>query len=207
MKLFVENELKILITEELYQDIFRQAFQHGAKTMVQTNHYFDTSDFYVTGEKMSLRIREKNNEYMLTLKVGRKKAGQFQSSDEYNKALENEQALSVIHGMQPIESLLNDFPLKNVIRKERALLYKGYMVTKRTSYMPVEGLNPLELDQNVYLGMQDYELEWEYDQQEQYKAILDWLKQQNIHTTSLMTRSKFGRFMERLIALKEHSLP
>lgn len=207
MKLFDENELKLLLPEKIYLDLYHRAVENQATTVMQTNHYFDTSDFYISGEKMSLRIREKNNQYMLTLKVGRKRTGQSQSSDEYNKALDKDQALPILQGLQPMESLLTDLAIKNVLPQGRTLLYMGHMITKRTSYAPIFGLNPMELDQNDYLGIQDYELEWEYNQEEQVKAIFDWLKQQNIQTTSLKTHSKFGRFMERLIDLKEHSLP
>lgn len=207
MKIFVENELKLLIPKETYQDLFQEAVNHQAVTVIQTNHYFDTLNYDISGKKLSLRIREKNNQYTLTLKVGRKANGQSQSSDEYNKTIEEEQALAVINGFLPMESLLSDLPVKEVPIEGRPLLHMGQMTTKRTIYAPIPGLHPLELDQNDYLGIQDYELEWEYNQEEQVKAILDWLKQHHIQPESLKSRSKFGRFMERLIALKEHSLP
>jgi uncharacterized protein YjbK len=65
----------------------------------------------------------------------------------------------------------------------------------------------LEIDQNDYLGFRDYELEWEFEKEEDRFFILPLLKDFGIDPLFLPSRSKFGRFMERLIAQKEQTLP
>lgn len=207
MKHFTENELKILIPEEIYCVLYRQALIQDGKTVLQTNHYFDTPCFYLAREKIALRIREKNKQFEVTLKIGRKKDNQSLTSEEYNQPLTPDQALSVLEGRCSIQSIIPQIKALTGIPENRSLILMGCMNTLRTVFTPVYGLNPLELDRNSYLGIQDFELEWEYDYAEQYPILIEWLVDRNIRPNLFESRSKFGRFMERLVALKEHPLP
>ena len=63
----IELEYKTLLTQEQFQTIksnypFNEPFK-------QVNHYFDTSDKKLSKRKSPLRIREVNNQLILTLKT------------------------------------------------------------------------------------------------------------------------------------------
>ncbi|NLY97795.1 MAG: CYTH domain-containing protein, partial [Clostridiaceae bacterium] len=203
----IENELKILITENTYRHLAKLANDKGGITVVQTNYYFDTADFFMYRHKKALRIREKNQKYVLTLKAGRRKDGSYQTSDEYSYPLTEDQAKDVLSGRLPLLSCFPDSTAKEFLPKDNALIFRGYMTTKRTLFAPVPNLRPLEIDQNDYLGFRDYELEWEFEKEEDRFFILPLLKDFGIDPLFLPSRSKFGRFMERLIAQKEQTLP
>lgn len=130
----IENELKILITENTYRHLAKLANDKGGKTVVQTNYYFDTADFFMYRHKKALRIREKNQKYVLTLKTGRRKDGSYQTSDEYNYSLTEDQAKDVLSGRLPLLSCFPDSTAKEFLPKDNALIYRGYMTTKKNPF-------------------------------------------------------------------------
>lgn len=62
----MEFEAKNLLTEQEYELLITHFNQNKPKT--QINHYFETDDFLLKSKGAALRIRELNNQYVLTLK-------------------------------------------------------------------------------------------------------------------------------------------
>src|SRR5690554_1320402 len=121
----VEKELKILITEGMYRNLCQLAKGQGGLTVNQINHYFDTPDLFMYRNRMALRIREKNKQYVLTLKVGKNKEEEYQTSHEYNYPIEQEQATKTMDGKLSPLSLIPDTSVKNILPKDRPLIYMG----------------------------------------------------------------------------------
>src|SRR5690625_2654192 len=66
MKQEIEIEYKNLLTKSEYKRLLRlYPFQKAIK---QHNYYFETAQLQLQKQKSALRIRKKNNEYVLTLK-------------------------------------------------------------------------------------------------------------------------------------------
>src|SRR5690625_2716737 len=63
----IEIEFKTLINEEDFERL-RTKLPFFEKPIIQTNYYFDTIDYSLKRQPCALRIREKENNYTLTLK-------------------------------------------------------------------------------------------------------------------------------------------
>jgi len=142
----IERELKILLTKEQYEFI-RSHFMRKCEETHQINHYFDTDDFQMNEIGITCRIREVNGHCTATIKShssfipGESLEKSKEACDRWDKSL--------------FENLKVSF--------------KGSLATKRLSKTISEGLT-LFLDESLYLGIRDYELEIEYSKGKYDKA-------------------------------------
>ena len=67
MKEHIENEYKVLLNQEQFDVLIELLRPEPA--FCQTNRYFDTAERYLQKHGGALRIREKNGQFLFTLKV------------------------------------------------------------------------------------------------------------------------------------------
>lgn len=84
LKLAVEN-----IQIEQFASILAQFNVIAHQKAFLANTYYDTADGYFTRHKMGLRVRQKGDDYTLTLKTDGKVSGGLHVRPEYNVALPN----------------------------------------------------------------------------------------------------------------------
>jgi uncharacterized protein YjbK len=149
----IEIEYKNLITEEEYRRLHNYFKIEESHIKKQTNHYFDTQDFFLKNKQSALRIREKGNKFELTLKqpreVGLLETNQILTKQETEDMLKDGQCPD-----GQIKTLLNcaGCPIEN-------MEYFGSLTTLRTEVEYEGGL--LVFDHSIYLNVEDFELEYE----------------------------------------------
>lgn len=187
MSEMIEIEFKNMLTKSEYER-FLQIFKiDHEQIFTQENHYFDTADFTLKKFKSALRIRQKADDYELTLKqpasVGLLETTQILTSDEYNTALQNGPLPKGIVSNRITEL---GIPIDQVE-------YFGSLTTNRVEFLYKNGL--LVLDHSFYLNNDDYELEYEVENYQLGKQIfLELLKQYDIPIRP--TKNKIRRFYE-----------
>lgn len=162
----IEIEYKILLTKEIFSLILKDYQNNIQNDYIQTNHYLIHP--VLQEKKYMLRIREKNQEYELTLKrpVGKHRLETNIMIDKQTKdkifrhqSVHNE-IMEILknEGIDPLE-LENQFSL-TTHRYDIPLKY-----------------GTLSLDQNSYLNITDYELEYEVnDEKNGYQHFLEIIK-------------------------------
>lgn len=183
----IENELKVMLSTEEYNAILNIPIK-SVKTATQINYYYDTPDFIMTDSRITYRIRKKNGLYVATIKTH----------------LGNDSFKSDEH-----ETFLGE-TFDDKCFTDMGLMLFGCITTERTSIICFDGVEVM-LDKNVYLGHTDYEMEIEYQNNCDEKAMLiitdisELLHKQNVKTnvTEFIDRiytskNKSQRFFERL---------
>ncbi|WP_256860531.1 CYTH domain-containing protein [Paraliobacillus ryukyuensis] len=185
----IEMESKNLLTKKEYEAIiqFFQLSEEQAKT--QINYYFETSDFKLKANGAALRIRKKDNDWVLTLK------------QPYQDGLiETHDSLSEIEAMQAIEGKMIDKPnvnkqLNKLNISINDLQYGGYLQTDRLEVTYKEGL--VVIDYSIYNGKSDYELEVEAVSKITSETIMQELME-HLNIKKKATPNKIERFYQTL---------
>ncbi len=173
----VECEKKILLFENEFQLLY-QLFFDGMPPREQRNYYYDTDDRAFQKKNTTIRIREKNGQYLGTVKT--------HSEDESDCSIEE------------------SFRIQNV---PESLEYEGTLLTMRGDLLTERFETELKdrvflvLDRNRYLGKTDYELELEYPPQRYEEAgivmrLIETIL--NRHEPLERSASKSSRFFQRL---------
>lgn len=139
-----EWEKKVLLTEKAYRDLITWAGT-SAKTIVQNNYYFDTEDRAFHKRGITCRIREKDANYVATIKrhIGKKES--------------EEQAAEVRHAFD------------TTLFADMGVSFQGCLKTTRTTLCFDTGVTAT-VDKNEYLDVIDYELEIEYSKEYEQQA-------------------------------------
>ncbi len=179
----LEIEYKTLLTKDEFNRLNNQ-FSHVAP-VTQTNYYYDSENFDMKANRMSLRIRTLPNRAELTLKIP-KEVGNL----EYNHDLTVAQAKEIIKSGQ-----LPDVDFLKLIEENgveiSTLKNFGSLTTTRRETMTKIGL--MALDSNQYANIKDYELELEVENAEQGKKDFDhFLAEHDIDFK--YAKSKVARF-------------
>lgn len=148
----IEIEFKSMLTEDEFL-LLLEELPFPKTAIEQTNYYFETRDFALKKAQSALRIRKINNRFTLTLKEPHEK-GILETHD----ALDAYEARSWIEN-HPIAKKHVHQQLQNLNVEEEELHYYGSLKTIRYSF----DLNEISymLDQSMYHGVIDYELEIE----------------------------------------------
>lgn len=149
----IEIEFKNLLTKEEFENL-KHYFQIGESNFQsQTNYYFETPTFMLKNHGGALRIRQKSQAYVLTLKL-RQSVGHL----EVHQKLSEADAKKILETCElpagEVKSYLLD---ENIEIKDLALL--GELTTNRAEFSYENGL--LVLDHSTYFNQEDYELEYE----------------------------------------------
>ncbi|MEJ7541904.1 CYTH domain-containing protein [Staphylococcus intermedius] len=182
-----EIEFKQLLDKNSYSAIKAHYFK-GQAPFKQVNYYIDTPDFQIQSQKMALRIREKaDGTYELTLKVP-DTVGLL----EYNAPFQIQPVANMtLEGSQIDDDIREVLQQRHVQLDQLKIL--GALTTFRLETKTVDGL--LVLDHSLYLGTEDYELEFEVSDfkagQQAFNDLLAELK-----LSPVVPKNKVQRFFE-----------
>lgn len=135
-----EYELKYLITKKDFEEISRTLSIFPSEKTVQTNYYYDTYDYDLSNQNITMRVREKDGKIYGTIKR------------HFDNHMSTEEYFSV-----------NSFP-PVLLFEGREVYQAGMLLTERTSFHITEKVS-IMLDQNTYLGIIDHELEIECEKE------------------------------------------
>jgi uncharacterized protein YjbK len=192
----IEIEFKNILTKREYEG-FLEYFKIGKNQIFsQENHYFDTPDYGLKSKESALRIRKKGEIYEMTLKqpaaVGLLETNQIIGEEEAYKAIQQGRLPSGI-----IQRLIEDYEISF-----STIEYFGTLITERVELEYMKGL--LVLDHSIYLGKEDYELEYEVENyQAGEKIFLELLNQFKIPTRK--TENKIRRLYNRKYEQTNHN--
>jgi uncharacterized protein YjbK len=135
-----EHELKIMLTQDEHHFLLRLLDKLMVESGLQTNYYYDTRDEVMRKRNMTVRVRQKNNKLIGTVK---------RHLDRDNCSTEEHFQVDTL----PRVIMWDGMPL----------WLKGSLQTERKVFKVCDGII-LMLDLNQYLGAFDYELEIEYSE-------------------------------------------
>lgn len=153
----LEIEFKTLLTKEEYQMLIEQFSKY--KGNYQTNYYFDTPRFTLKATDIGLRVRVRDY-YEITLK--RRKHYSIQETNNNISKEVFEEFLTT--GVIPDEEINNE--IGSIIGNQKVVNFMS-LTTYRVNVPYKKGL--LAIDKCEYLGVIDYELEYEATSYEQGK--------------------------------------
>ena len=162
----VEIEAKVLLNEKDYQKL-ADHFASFPKR-VQTNHYIDTEDLSLNKEKIAIRIREWDDRFELTMKTNLEEGRLERNLDI---------SLSQFNGFKE-KGVFPEGEVKQILLKKGVDLSALRIITSlKTERLEDEYKGGvLSIDKNTYLGIVDYELEYESNSLENaYKVVTELL--------------------------------
>lgn len=175
----IEVEFKQLVNQEQFNNLIK--LYPNAVFIKQVNTYYDTAAYDLRKNNIALRIREKNNKYIVTCKL---------PNDKGVKELEWECSENSADALMSAE-LLAIFTKLGITAKLEA---KGSMTTNRATIVLAKA--ELCLDHNYYNGKEDFEVEYEQTQDHDgLKVFLKLLEEANISYTNSAV-SKIKRTLE-----------
>ncbi|WP_226530479.1 CYTH domain-containing protein [Metabacillus niabensis] len=183
----IEIEFKNILTRNEFTNI-KKVFQlKDEQFFLQENHYFDTPQFSLKERGSALRIRKKQNQFVMTLKEPAQVG-----------ILETHQIVTKEAAQQMMETgILEDGQITERITSlginKADMSYFGTLSTLRAEINYKNGL--LVIDHSRYLNIEDFELEYEVtDEQEGKKVFDNLLEELNIPIRE--TKNKIRRFYE-----------
>lgn len=165
MRKGIELEYKMLLNARQFQRIQQKyPFDYPFK---QINHYYDTPDKALHAKRFALRIRDVDNQKILTLKTPQK--------------------IGVMEFEFPVESYdFNEIILPEELKKELSFIdinelqCFGSLTTYRSVYETKYAT--ICLDDNSYVNVHDYEIEYEVkEEHDSLATFMDFLKENGIY--------------------------
>ncbi len=201
----IETELKYLLSKENFRSLYHYIMQQTSKPSLirQVNHYFASPDSPLEISPINIRVRLKGEKSEITCKIpiSGTTTDTIQNSYEYNKNICQKEAFHYIENGLSASAMSEIFAdmLKKHNLQPMDLICYGYLRTARFSFSIKDDLPPLLLDVNAYLGIFDYELEWELEQVQEADSILKSMFQKlNISPIGEL-KPKRRRFFEKLM--------
>ncbi len=137
----IEHEIKLMLTEKEYEYICAM-FADSCETLKQINYYYDTNNFEMNKKGITCRVRNIGDYYCATMKTHKNTA--FGISEETS---------FVVYSVAEVMDFFG-FHLRK----------QGCLTTYRTN-LKADFDILVTLDKNTYLGIEDHELEIEYDEE------------------------------------------
>lgn len=178
----IENEFKIMLTEEQYDAI--HALYAWDSEAGQVNWYYDSSSEELSARHITCRVREAGGRYFLQMKLpAHENASGAVSRVELERELD--EVPECISGAE-LEKICGAAELPDV-----SLL--GSLATFRS----VKHFNgaEIDLDRSRYFGRTDYELEVEYTDESEAKRILSEIEQHVSLDRNAPVTGKIRRFL------------
>ncbi|MCX4355292.1 MAG: CYTH domain-containing protein [Oscillospiraceae bacterium] len=176
----IENEFKIILTSEQYEKLL--SLYDWDKTVVQTNHYYDTDDFRLSNTHITCRVREIDGAYFLQMK--------FPAARTYSR-VELEKPLNALP-----ETLAADELFKTDNHDELPDVERLGALTTTRSVKLFDGAE-IDLDKSEYFGKTDFELEIEFTDETTARQLLAEITDKlNIQPNSEVCMGKIRRFLE-----------
>ncbi|MFN8609329.1 MAG: CYTH domain-containing protein [Vulcanimicrobiota bacterium] len=195
MSQHLEQELKFQIAGPVEFEKLLQFLGPPEKLLNQCNYYFSDRSDRVSPD-WSLRVRQENELYELTFKLGRRQSEGYFQSTEVECPVDKEQADELLY--QPVWSeTLWELPPLQRLRQEfgvERLFLLGSLRNQRHRCPQSRGW-VAELDITQFPnGQTDYELEVETSDVEGVKQALEPVRE----FLTPQTKTKFRRFLERV---------
>ena len=171
-----EHEFKMMLTKDEHHFLLRFFDKLMVESGLQTNYYYDTRDEVMRKRNTTVRVRQKNNKLIGTVK----------------------RHLDTDHCSMEEHFQVDTLP-RVIMWDGMPLWLKGSLQTERKVFKVCDGII-LMLDLNQYLGTVDYELEIEYSEslRKQAEGILMLICSMVGKSIHLDTLSKSERFFQRL---------
>ncbi|MGP4077192.1 CYTH domain-containing protein [Halobacillus sp. K22] len=181
----IEIEFKNLLTKDEYDRVHQLYPFESVEFVEQTNYYFETDDLKLRSQGAALRIRKKNDQWMLTLKQPHPE-GLLETHDPLS---ENEADFWIQNRMVEKPNVGKQLDELGVSLED--LVFLGSLTTRRKEIEYKDTL--LVLDHSLYYDKEDFELELEAKSKEQGKNVfMQILNQCNIPERE--TDNKIKRF-------------
>ncbi|WDH76842.1 MULTISPECIES: CYTH domain-containing protein [Exiguobacterium] len=181
----VEIEFKSMLTKKEYETLL-QTYKLEDQVRWQANDYFDTPSFQLKEKGAALRIREKKQGQVLTLKQPND-VGLLETHATITEAeAEDLFKYGIIHDDQ-MKQALAPFQLS------APLEHLGRLETHRAEHQMKDGL--LVLDESHYLETTDYEIEFEVTNEEAGRRAFERLLAEH-GLPYRPAKNKIVRFME-----------
>lgn len=183
----IENEFKIMLTSEQYEKLLSQ--YKWDKTVVQTNHYYDTDVLRLSDAHITCRVREIDGSYFLQMK--------FPAAREYSR-VELEKPLSALPETISADDLLKSDGHDALPDVKRL----GALTTTR-SIKRFNGAE-IDLDKSEYFGITDFELEIEFTDETAARSLLAEITEKlSLQPNSEVCTGKIRRFLEEYARQKQ----
>lgn len=185
----MEFEAKNMLTEQEYNRVLNYFIQDQAQVQTQINYYFETDDLALRHHGSALRIREKNGQYVITLKQPQAD-GLLETHVKISAEIKDQWIYEQPTRINQLEVILNQLGIDY-----QTLKYRGKLKTERIE------LNDDDityvLDKSYYNGVVDYEIEVEATSLLQANnKLADFLTKYNIERKT--TNNKIARFFQTL---------
>lgn len=184
----IEIEAKALVEKSDYQRLMN-AFR-GLPIITQTNYYVDDKEHSLRKEGISLRIREKNGDYEMTLKTPLAH-GLLEKNCAWSKGTFVD---FKEHHRFPDGDIKRFLTMLSFDINELEILTS--LTTKRLD-IPYKG-GKLSVDENHYSGIIDYEIELEYNNLKDAEDLLKELLESYEIPFVLSKKTKVSRAFEAL---------
>lgn len=159
----LEVEYKSIVSEDKYLELMGLLAQMAEKKepYKQVNYFFDTKDFILDRQGITLRLRFKRNAWQLTAKLKTKtEDASYTSNQELNEMITEEKANQYLeNGIDLTEPVVQEMLRLANITEPLTIELLGHLTTLRTDFSFYE--DTISLDRNYYNERIDFELEWE----------------------------------------------
>lgn len=187
-----EYEYKILIPQEKFENLYKEYsksyFSTHLDKRVQLNYYYDTTDYFLFKNNITLRIRQINENLKLEIKTEKTKERLPRIAEESSFEIDR------------IPMFIDSNILPTDFAKHYVLL--GDLVTERTRFLTTDGVE-LCFDKNWYLGAVDYEFEVEYEKEKEYLAKKTF-EQLSEGIEKSRFKTKYNRFIKAYRKMKDN---
>lgn len=165
-----EKEYKILIPENVLPLL--DCYSPWDNELSQMNFYYDIPEQTLHKNGIVIRVRNICENLYLQIKIAKVRDNNVFISEEYEKRIEK--IPYTISSSEIIQLFNVDFSIPDVYMH-------GFMQTNRKQKMLFKN-TVLFLDENIYSGHTDYEIEIEYEETEKLNLVLTELSQLGINT-------------------------
>lgn len=173
----IENEFKIMLTQAEYEQILSM---YEFRTIVQTNHYYDTDGLEMSAKHTTVRVRELEGKCLLQVKL---------PTEVSFSRVEISAELGEIPDFISAEELE-----RFCGRKLPCVKRLGKLVTTR-NICKFDG-GEIDLDRSEYFDVVDYELEIEFSDEAKARAVLDEIRARTgIQPSVEVCSGKLHRFL------------
>lgn len=193
MKKEIEIEYKALLTESKYEELISY-FSRFTNVMIpysQTNYYFDTDDYLLANQGITVRLRNIEDSWKFQIKIPKETDGMYNIQEEI--ALEISSVLAgdfISKGIDIYNQLLSSITVLREFDIERLNMI-GKLQTLRHDFNFYT--DTISVDRSTYLDTIDYELEWETNN---HKFVLYEFEKLGLIPT--VNVGKITRFLDKL---------
>ncbi|KSU60363.1 hypothetical protein AS034_16100 [[Bacillus] enclensis] len=200
-----EREIKLLLSEDSYVKVLNRFDK--AKQINQINYYFDTPGYRLSKTGSTLRVREYNGKYTLTLKI-RNSIDQNQKvlSDELSVSLTPSEASDLLNKKKDLATYFggsNNEEIKEFLASTQVsetlnrAIYIGKLSNQRIQ-VTTDNNRLIDLDKTTFPDNHvEYELEIENLSEKDEIECVAIINELNIEY-KVSTESKYSRFIKAL---------